>query len=84
MGSKIARKLLNETPPEIRAKVRQDANRRIILMEVWQKWCELDYANFDAWLHKSMNFNCENACDWPNCTLPKCITNEETHPRRQA
>lgn len=55
MRSKVARKIFDETPQEVRNKVRQCSNRRMVLIEVWEKWCELDYKGFDAWLHKAMH-----------------------------
>jgi hypothetical protein len=55
MKSKIARRIYEETPMPVKNKVRQLSDKRLILLEVWQKWCELDYEAFDAWLHKSMN-----------------------------
>lgn len=30
------------------------SNRNEVLREIWQKWCELDYMQFDIWLHKEM------------------------------
>jgi hypothetical protein len=30
-------------------------NKTKLLMDVWQKWCELDYDEFDGWLHSELH-----------------------------
>jgi hypothetical protein len=32
-------------------------NKTKLLMDVWQKWCELDYEEFDGWLHSELHKN---------------------------